>query len=388
MMILTCWFKAYNKRTGKYLALKFMKAKLGLFEDWDNCQDINYINEEKMLLEEVTKLNKFLAQPSFSEFIGIYEEENVNENEKNMIIVLEYGLGSMTEILKEKKERKESYSEEEICHIFSYLVTGLAEAQKLVIVHGDITPDNMILIEIREGKHQYKLSDFGCGFLKKNAKNGINGKESDNNEKIKSTENMQTKISAHWLKGFSEFYSAPEVIEIEEKKKIQRESLDGLFYDPWKADVFSLGVVILLMMGVSSKKIRTLKKNIESSFSMQIFRKKGYEHLFKIVSQMLKSDNGKRISFEELKKILGSELYPKKSPDEKISIMNLKDKFYKLPDDQKLKKYFQFIKLYFNLTRFETCFKYIELADKIIKNNFSSFLWSEYAELSEISGVL
>ena len=95
---------------------------------------------------------------------------------------------------------------------------SLAILQENCIVNRDIKPENIILVEDikNPGQFLYKISDFGVGY------------------EMKMGEDF---ISTETLVGFTKDFAAPELTTLLEKK-----------YNPYVADVYSLGVVILKMI--------------------------------------------------------------------------------------------------------------------------------------------
>ena len=237
--------KAYDIRTGEFIALKFMEVNL------NNPNENRSIFEEKEILEVASQLNDELQCAVFLKYLNMYEEDCQDKNKQILIISMEYGLGTMTEVLDLRGSNY--YSQEEIFYILSYLIEGFLKAQEKGICHRDIKTDNFIIKIEPSGKVLYKISDFGAGCQVKDSANG------------------NTMIEGKTLKGVSKVYAAPEVQDLFNNYSANL----MILYDPFKADVYSLGVVILQMLGYDDKTIKKIKKNF-SKLNEQDLINKGY----------------------------------------------------------------------------------------------------------------
>jgi len=93
--------KAYNKRNCEFWALKFFEIQwLPGQKSWDKSKSIHKILEEKKLLENASQLNSKMNYKVFLEFKTMYVENEIKNKEKQIILAMEYGLGTMKEVLK------------------------------------------------------------------------------------------------------------------------------------------------------------------------------------------------------------------------------------------------------------------------------------------------
>ena len=92
-------------------------------------------------------------------------------------------------------------------------------------------------------------------------------------------------------------YAAPEVSNLYEKT-ILDENFNEL-YDPFVADVYSLGILALKMIDLTHD-----NRNVKNIFQQQDNYLKGYEPIIEVLEQMLEDDPQKRINFMQLVKNL------------------------------------------------------------------------------------
>ena len=98
----------------------------------------------------------------------------------------------------------------------------------------DIKPPNILCFKEKNGQIKYKLSDWGSGKI-------INSK---------------TKVKA-----VTKNFCPPEILDEEDNLKIPQN------YDYQKADVYSLGITLLICLGVKSKNVlKGLRKNNKKNY--------------------------------------------------------------------------------------------------------------------------
>jgi len=244
--------KAYHKRMQCFIALKFFHQKKSKVEQ---------ILLEDFFLRKVEQIAEI--QNNHEHFLKYYK---LSKNQKNTLILqMENGLGTLDDVLKGGK----IYKCEEVLFALNSLVEGYAALQKEGIANMDIKPKNIILVENPTNTSQfyYKISDFGIA------------NEIQKGEKL---------INSKFIRGMTEYFVAPEIKKLFDKRKIGIEVEE--FYNPFVADVYSLGIVIFLMIN-------------ENFFKRQENFEK-YERLQPILEKMLELDPLKRIDFLELKTLL------------------------------------------------------------------------------------
>ena len=162
----------------------------------------------------------------------------------------------------------------ELERCFRHIVEALnfAYQEKNGFAHLDIKPPNILCFKEKNGQVKYKLSDWGSGKI-------INSK---------------TRVKA-----VTKNFCPPEILDEEDNLKIPQN------YDYQKADVYSLGVTLLICLGVKAKNIlRGLRKN----------NQKNYE---KDMKEILKEAQNGKENITNIIKILEKMTYflPSERPD-------------------------------------------------------------------------
>lgn len=212
-------FRAYDKITGKLLAVKYFKDP-----------DFEEIRDEDYLMSEVEAIND---KNQFIKFHGLFKDSSDKNNGQpdKYILIMESGDINLEEVLKMRKK----YEIPQIMYIFQSLVNDFLHLQLNGIATRDVKTQNIILIQNEKdsNKYNYKISDFGIGCVLK--------KE-------------ETEIKNGNLAGRSYQYAAPEVKLIYQKIEDGEDIIivNGKeTYDPFKGDVYSLGITILDLFGLS-----------------------------------------------------------------------------------------------------------------------------------------
>ena len=283
-------YKSIDNKTKKECVFKFIRINTS---NSNNLHlEIEPVLQEKEMLEKLSQTNN----PAFLNFKGIYES-NENSAEKYIILSMESGLASLYEVL----NMRTNYSENEILYIINGLIEGFCEAQMIGISHRDIKPDNIILCKNEQNEYIYKISDFGSGFYLKKDEISLD----------------HELIEAQTIKTLSRLYAAPEL-----KDSIigdsEFELTHNFLYNPYKADVFSLGVVVLRMMGFHVNKV----KKILLSLRQKPVKIKGFKKISYLLSHMLVIEPEHRFSFHLLKKLLKT-IGSAEKPEEQLVIQEL-----------------------------------------------------------------
>lgn len=259
--------KAYDKKNGKYLALKYFDK--GLSE-----HVLNQIKLEDNLLTLINGLNSI----HFLKYHGVFKDPN---QEEGILLSMESGLATLDDILESGKV----YESEEIFFVFLNLIEGLSMLQENGIANRDLKPQNIILVKnlkTNEATFSYKIADFGIGCLL---------------EKNVHLIDMKT------INGMTLSFSAPEV-----KNSLLYKNFGGIstinesnikyFYHPFKADVYSLGLVLLKMIGYDCKNFENY-----SIFNVlqKIEKENKYANLLPFLIKMLEEEPQKRPDFISLK---------------------------------------------------------------------------------------
>ena len=211
-------YKAFDKFSKQEFALKFL--------EFQSFSDKNYLNHSRELLI-LQILNKAFEQTldssNFLRLTDFYIDDSENvSGHLYLVIVMEFCISDLNEILNHRKDFGENFSENELLYILFEMSQALSQLKSLGIAHRDIKLDN-ILYNSQTGL--LKLADFS------------EGKYFDNN-----AVDQNSAVFNNTLKG-SQAYMSPELLSVYLKLKKQVK----LNYDPWKSDVFSLGLCIYVL---------------------------------------------------------------------------------------------------------------------------------------------
>ena len=135
---------------------------------------------------------------------------------------MENGRVTLEDILKAGK----MYPCEELLYVLREIVEAFVILEENGIAHRDVKTSNIILVENEEITFNYKISDFGIG--------------------CKLKKGVQI-VEANTISGVTREYAAPEILKFIEMDEIPSDSL----YNPFLADVFSLGIIALKLINHS-----------------------------------------------------------------------------------------------------------------------------------------
>ena len=291
------------------------------------------------------------------------------------LLKMESGIATLDDILVVGK----SYDYAEVLYFLKKLVESFAILQKNGIAHRDIKALNIILIEDDDNSNErfsYKISDFGIGcVLPKECNDDM--------------------VSVKSITGATESYVAPEVLM--HLNKIKNDPYYENKYNPFVADVYSLGILALKMIKYSYGKT-TIRKGL---LNKKKFREK-YQILAEILQQMLEENPYKRMDFIKLKDYLdkmntealkfskelnleGIELYYEKYLDKKEE----KNCGSKRNLEALYKEHWKLCQIYNNkISRFRQGFNHLERAWRILKDIRKKILESkEDSEIIKIDEI-
>ena len=327
-----CVCKAYEKTTSKYFALKYFKFS----EDSD-------ILIEDMILDQIQQINN----PDFLQYYGIYRD---SKTANGYVLKMESGTMTLQNFLK----MSFSFEESEVIYILNSLVSQMALLQIHGIANRDIKPMNVIIVEDNEkiNNFYFKIADFGSGCILENP-----------------AKNM---IPCASIGEITEKYASPEAL----KAFSDDETFEKQLYDPFKSDVYSLGLTILSLLG----------------FSLENYKTKDCK-LKEILQKMLEIYPEDRADFQEIKKYMSNLMKYAKKPT-KISSACQKWPEFKMQTKSikdKVETYFKYFKAYKDISRYEPaefyiceCEKYQADLDgidkKLIEDLYFELAWY-YAEI-------
>ena len=223
--------RAFDKKIQKMVILKY------LYKYNDGCDTIEEIKNEISILQKFNEIK----HPNFLKFYGLFL--NSNESEENWYRYIE--IESWETDLKQILNVRTPYLREEAAYLLKILANDYQILEENGIAHRDVKPDNVVIV--RTGNFfDYKISDFGISIIVKKG---------------------ETMISCQKIWGYTDGYVAPEVIKLVQNmnKKPNKK------YDPFLADVYSLGMLILKIMKISKSKF--LKQIDENDLFLRILKK-------------------------------------------------------------------------------------------------------------------
>ena len=197
-------YKAYDNKLKKYFALKYVK-----FPNFSSKEFKNAL-QEILILKLIGE-----SSPSFLKIHNFFLDDRsfLHTGYYNLIMLIELCQINLFEILKFRKKIQRNFSGSEVLWII-YSMTEMLNLLKLKnICHRDIKLDNILYSETEK---TFKIADFSESKILT---------ETDKNDKV------------HTLKGTPAFLSP----ELHEMYKIHKGQVK-VVYDPWKADIFSLGL--------------------------------------------------------------------------------------------------------------------------------------------------
>ena len=203
------------------------------------------------------------------------------------------------------------YKERELLRILQKLVETLYKAHLKNIAHQNICTVNLLL---NDDKKDFKIAGWGNGCLVYKGSLLVKKKNNIKEKRYlapeiyenfsKNSSMFSNKKCTNFLK-IDNFTKKPEKPEKSEKndKFEKNNNEDKLEYDPFQADVYSLGLVTLEMMGVTPDE-DFLEVRIMSKGTAFDFLQKNYPNIKDLVLRMVENDPKLRISLKELGKSL------------------------------------------------------------------------------------
>jgi len=306
-------YRAYDRKLKSLVVLKYLN-KL-------NKSNEDIIDEIRYEIAILKRINK-LKLPNFLKFYGIYS------NEDKYVIEIESGEIDMKQILDIRK----AYEIQEAAYILKTLAKDYSILEDNGVAHCDVKPDNVIIF--RDGdSFIYKISDFGISIL---AKKGV----------------KMISCQEYW--GHTPGYVSPEVRKINKIDFEKPENLEKK-YDPFLADVYSLGISILKLINIKKKDF--LNKNDMN------------EPLFVLIRKMISKNPDDRPRFSDI--IKECEKIPMKKPQNEEQ--NMRD-YRKFMEQNKYIKYLRgtFYK-YLDLNLEKEASLYLETLLAIDLNSYSHY---------------
>jgi len=240
----------------------------------------------------------YLAFKIFKKFLNhknIFQwEEMFLDDHQNYKLVFEdtskIGLIDLVEHKRKKNWGNNKYSENQIVSIFLGIFECFAKAKEHGIFHGFINSSRFMFVQDEES-HNFLLKITG---FQVSLSNQI--------KKVQEDEMMSTNEID--FEDINKKYSAPELYSTKPK------------YNPYQADIFSLGIILLEMMGLTNYNLRLMRRQRFKNFNPYLAL--DYPHLLPIVKKMLKADPDQRITCQEIYNQL---MTFEKNPTEEFEMM-------------------------------------------------------------------
>ncbi|XP_064389484.1 myosin-IIIb-like isoform X3 [Halichondria panicea] len=135
-------FKARNVQTGGVAAIKVMEAIL---------------DKEDDIRAELNVFENHSHHPNIINFYGAFVKKDSIADDQLWIVMEHCSAGSVTDLVKEMKEKGERLSEDTISYILREVLAGLSYMHSACILHRDVKGQNVLLTS----DARVKLIDFG-----------------------------------------------------------------------------------------------------------------------------------------------------------------------------------------------------------------------------------
>ena len=247
-------------------------------------------NQEEYNL--ILKLTKEFPELKIVNIYGI-EIKTLDKYTTVMYVLMEAAKCDWEKEITSHSEVGHYYKEEFLMNILCNLVKSFAILQKKGICHRDVKPQNILCFEDNE----YKISDFGEA--KNFKKNMINGNKKYNNMNY----NIEDNTMEQTLRG-TELYMSPILF-----KALRTRAYQFVTYNPYKSDVFSLGMCFFLASSLSYEGLYEVREIIRNKDKTRLvvnryLSMKYSQKYINVLISMLQIDEKDRLDFFELEKIL------------------------------------------------------------------------------------
>ena len=267
-------------------------------------------DEEKLLkeLKILEQISTVTPRPkSLPNYYGHYCENHTVKKKKTYYIVFDLFPQSLKIVIKSKDKKKDIIKFAQLKKYFGSLLNALAVMQSMDICHRDLKPDNLLL----DAYDNITIIDFGEGrenteFSKGNLSAGTK---------------VQTSIAGTTL------YMAPEVLAqwADDENQI-------LSFNPYKADVFSFG---LLMLEIGRLESINLTKYVENSELMEKTLEKSLKQFYNRY-QMILNDDEEKMQFAVIFEAITACLVV--DPKKRLDFLVLFQEFFKKCISQRIGK--------------------------------------------------
>ena len=265
-------FMVEDKQKNKYALKKIIAT---------SKNDIKGLKQEYQILFDIqSNLNESENKNKIN-IVNIYglSTKQLDPTTYAMYVLMELGIRDWEKEILERQKQKQYYTEKELIDILYTLTNTLAKLQTENISHRDIKPQNILVFKNNNNNQYYKLADFG------EAKELISGNKPTEKQTLRGTELYMSPLLFYGLRS----------------RKIKK----YIKHNPYKSDVFSLGLCILLAATLcfeSLYDIRELKNNVSMKIIIEKYLKKRYSYkIISIICNMLDINETTRDDFVGLK---------------------------------------------------------------------------------------
>lgn len=230
------------------------------------------LDEANGILIETFNMMRFKDQPNI---VTIYHTQiSKSENRYFVRVIMEYfPLGDLNSLI---KQQSSPFPEEKLLSFLKQLVSAFAYLEGKKVAHRDIKPENIFV----KDPNTLIVGDLGSA----------REKEKNYSETIAGTP----------------MYLSPEV-RLAYIENLQGHSSNSLRYDPYKSDVYSLGLTMLYMASLFPLKDLLNLPNLEAKTKGRIDQLVMYPKLQVYLREMLAFSAENRPNFTELFKKMGNE---------------------------------------------------------------------------------
>ena len=252
------WIKDY-----KLYAMKILKSQ--------NLEQIKQIQEIVKIIKSLSeKINLFGFMKILGDkYIPIYDQKNLY----NYYIIMELAERDWEKEIQNRFLYQKYYTENELCQIIYQLIKTFSLLQRYNISHGDIKPENILII-----KGYFKICDFG---------------------EAKIVDSSGYIIQP--VRG-SQLYLSPILFYA------YNQNIEKVLHNPYKSDVFSLGMCLLLAASLSGDILYNIREYMDmKDISKIIFNNLNTRYSLKIINliiKMLQIDEKLRLDFIELESFI------------------------------------------------------------------------------------
>lgn len=352
-------YKIYDPVKKEHFALKSIEL-----QNDDLNFGLNSVLYEVFIMKKLNSINS----PFVLKFFDCFQQKN--ETTTQIMIMMELCECSLNDIIEFRALNQIPYTEEELSYYFFTLLKTVFDFFELKITHRDIKPRNLLY-----NKNKLKLADFG------------EAKILDIDQKT-SIHNSSKLSEMNSVRGTPNFMS-PEIYNA------FLEYSPSCTYNPFCADIYSLGLTFLSMKSLSVKTLRKDIRNVvdkfcgEENMSSKLIKcmlerdfEKRYAETLKIMKEMEEIEKTKKFKVCDEGKIIS--LIKEKENEEKDPVEQMKKMMLIAAMYKKLNKFGKAKEIFENiLAKLPNHFKENDMEHLFFKYRAQSNIALIYSELGQ-----